>query len=210
MLQRFFNEARATSLIRHPGIVEVFDCGVDADGRAYIVMEYLEGETLARAARRAARLALARRRCAIAAQVAERARRRARAGDRPPRPQAREHLPSPIGAPGGERVKVLDFGIAKLLGADRRRADTTRTGTLLGTPDVHVPRAVPRHAATIDHRADIYALGCILFEMLTGRRRSSRSGVEGVRSLAHMHRPPPRWRASAADVPRWLDGLLAA
>src|SRR5690349_16501261 len=51
-LQRFFNEARATSVIRHPGIVEVFDCDVDGAGRAYIVMEHLAGETLAERLRR--------------------------------------------------------------------------------------------------------------------------------------------------------------
>src|SRR6187551_1341492 len=52
VLQRFFNEARATSLIRHPGIVDVYDCDVDPTGRAYIVMEHLEGETLADRLRR--------------------------------------------------------------------------------------------------------------------------------------------------------------
>src|SRR5215831_11154189 len=56
ILKRFFDEARATSLIHHPGIVEVYDCDVDASGRAYIVMEYLEGETLAQRIARVGRL----------------------------------------------------------------------------------------------------------------------------------------------------------
>ena len=70
LLQRFFNEARATSLIRHPGIVDIFDCDVDAAGRAYMVMEHLEGETLADRLGRAGRLSWTAA-CPIAGQVAD-------------------------------------------------------------------------------------------------------------------------------------------
>src|SRR6185503_16071871 len=70
VLQRFFNEARATSLIRHPGIVDVFDCDVDAEGRAFMVMELLEGETLGARLRQLGRLPWAAA-CLIAGQVAD-------------------------------------------------------------------------------------------------------------------------------------------
>src|SRR3954451_10687398 len=70
IVRRFLTEARATSLIRHPGIVEVFDCDVDPSGRAYIVMEYLEGETLADVLDRQRRLPYDEA-CAVAAKVAE-------------------------------------------------------------------------------------------------------------------------------------------
>ena len=72
---------------------------------------------------------------------------------------------------GGVAVKVLDFGIAKLL-ADDGATHLTMRGMILGTPEYMSPEQCVG-IAEIDHRADIYALGCILFEMLTGRRRSS-------------------------------------
>ena len=128
VVERFFVEARATSLIKHPGIVEVLDCNV-LDNQAYIVMEFLEGESLAGYLARVGSLggdlgfALA-----VIGQVAEARRRRARQRHHSSRPQARQHLPrAPSSRHRARRPKVLDFGIAKLavqgaVGPDARPA----------------------------------------------------------------------------------------
>ena len=117
---RFFNEARATSLITHPGIVEIFDCDV-FDERAYIVMEYLEGENLAAILRRGGRWRDRRSPSGIAGQIAG-----ALAAAHAKGIVHRDLKPDNIflrrgpARPGRSVVKILDFGIAKL--SDRRRA----------------------------------------------------------------------------------------
>jgi len=203
-LQRFFNEARATSRIRHPGIVEVFDCDVDATGRAYIVLEHLEGETLADRVRRAGKLhwsaaGLIARRVADALGAAH------EKGI-----VHRDLKPENIFLVGNGRdptaaVKVLDFGVAKLL-ASEAVARLTMRGTMVGTPEYMSPEQCA--GAEVDHRADIYALGCILFEMLTGQPPFVTSTVREL-VLAHRFRPAPPAAASCADLPAWLADLLA-
>ena len=140
VLQRFFNEARATSLIRHPGIVDVFDCDVDATGRAYIVMEHLEGETLGDRLQRTETAALERgvrdRRRRWPRRSAPRTTRGSSTATSSPRTCSSSVMPDPAAS-----VKVLDFGIAKLQAADRARRLTMR-GHAAGHAGVHVARAV--------------------------------------------------------------------
>ena len=147
LLARFLNEARAANAIRHPNIIEILDSGMLADGTPFLVMELLEGESLGTRLRATGALPIARRRVDFALPDRVGAGRRARQGHRPPRSQARQPVPRPRSArPGRERIKVLDFGIAKLqqgsvarLGQDaHRHAD--------GHAALHVARAVPRHA----------------------------------------------------------------
>jgi serine/threonine-protein kinase len=202
-LQRFFNEARATSRMRHPGIVEVFDCDVDAAGRAYMVMEHLEGETLAERLRRAERLHWPAA-CLIARRVAD-----ALGSVHEKGIVHRDLKPENIflvrnGRDPTAGVKVLDFGVAKLLTADAVARLTAR-GMLVGTPEYMSPEQCA--GDEVDHRADIYALGCILFEMLTGR---SPFVTSSIRELVAAHRflPAPSALASCPDAPRWLDELL--
>ena len=203
-LQRFFNEARAISLIRHAGIVEVFDCDVDAGGRAYMVMEHLEGETLAERLRRAGRLHWSAA-CLIARRIAD-----ALASVHEKEIVHRDLKPGNVFLVGNGRdpaaaVKVLDFGVAKLLTADAVARLTTR-GTLVGTPEYMSPEQCA--GAEVDHRADGYALGCILFEMVTGRPPFVTSSVREL-VVAHRFRPAPSAGASCSDVPGWLEDLLA-
>src|SRR5881394_2219991 len=160
-LQRFFNEARATSRIRHPGIVDVFDCDVDSAGRAYMVMEHLEGETLADRLRRAGNLHWSAA-CLIARRVAD-----ALGAVHDKGIVHRDLKPENIFLVGNGRdpaaaVKVLDFGVAKLLTSDAV-ARLTMRGMLLGTPEFMSPEQCA--GTDVDHRADVYSLGCILFEM---------------------------------------------
>ena len=205
-LQRFFNEARATSLIRHPGIVGVFDCGVDATGRAYIVMENLDGETLAARLERSGEIPWAAA-CAIARQVAEAI---AAAHDngivhRDLKPEnvflVGDHADPEIVGP----VKVLDFGIAKLLAADAS-VHLTMRGTVLGTPEYMAPEQCGG-ADDIDQRADIYALGIILFEMLNGEPPFLAETVQEL-FVGHMFHPIPPIGERVPGLPAWLADLL--
>ena len=101
-------------------------------------------------------------------------------------------------APARERVKVLDFGIAKLASAAGGPSPHTRTGAVLGTPLYMSPEQC-RGAGDVDHRADIYSLGCILFELLTGRPLFD---CEGLGELA---RGAPEAESALAGVDRPHD-----
>jgi serine/threonine-protein kinase len=184
-VERFFNEARATSSIKHPGILEVYDFGWADDGSAYIVMEYLEGESLEARIQRLGRLTTEHA-LHITRQMAGALGAAHAQGviHRDLKPENIFIVRDPEVA-GGERIKILDFGIAKLMYDPSK----TRVGALIGTPDYMAPEQC-RGAGQIDQRADFYSLGCILFRMLCGRPPFVGGGVGEVLS-AHMHVPPP-------------------
>jgi serine/threonine-protein kinase len=205
-VQRFFTEARATSLIRHPGIVDVFDCDVDAAGHAYIVMEHLDGETLADRLRRTERLAWTEA-CEIARQVAEAI---AAAHDRgivhrDLKPENVFLVRDPAAAGRVAAVKVLDFGIAKLLAADAS-ARLTMRGMVLGTPEYMAPEQCGG-SEEIDERADVYALGCILFEMLSGGPPFMAEAIQELLA-AHLYRAVPSIGEQVPGLPAWLADLV--
>jgi eukaryotic-like serine/threonine-protein kinase len=186
-VQRFFNEARATSEIRHAHIVEVLDFGTLPDGGpSYLIMEWLEGRSLTEALRAAPRFALPR--ALRVASAIGRALGAAHARGIVHRDLKPDNvfLVERDGEP--DFVKVLDFGIAKLLGERAASQLATRTGELVGTPSYMSPeqcRGLP-----VDPRTDVYALGVILYEMLTGRLPFQAAGL-GDLLLAHMIDPPP-------------------
>jgi serine/threonine-protein kinase len=109
--------------------------------------------------------------------------------------------------PGGERIKILDFGIAKLLGERGSRRAKTHGGAILGTPAYMAPEQC-KGGGTVDARADLYATGCILFEMLAGRPPFVAEG-EGEVIAMHIYEPPPRLTALSRGAPVELDALLA-
>jgi eukaryotic-like serine/threonine-protein kinase len=176
---RFFTEARSAATMRHPGIVEVFDFGYHASGSAYIIMELLEGETVAERVERHGPIpvneavAIGRRlaqamACAHANGVIH----------RDLKPENLFLIPDED-VDGGIRVKVLDFGIAKLATASLFGCRSTRAGQIMGTPAFMSPEQC-HGACEIDERADVYALGCILYFMLTGRPPFDSEGVGEV------------------------------
>jgi serine/threonine-protein kinase len=206
MIARFFNEARATSLIRHPGIVEVIDCDVLANGSAYIVMELLEGESLGRALRAGGRFPAGRARL-IARHIAE-ALAAAHAQGIIHRDLKPDNVFLVAGGAGMEPIKILDFGIAKLIRTDFDVGNyRTRTGSLLGTPIYMSPEQC-RGVGSIDHRTDIYALGCILFEMLCGRPPFTSEGF-GELIQSHLSVTPPALRSMDPRLPEPLETLVA-
>jgi tRNA A-37 threonylcarbamoyl transferase component Bud32 len=197
VMRRFFNEARATSQIRHLGLVDVYDFGQLPNGCAYIVMELLEGESLHARLRRQPRppepLALA-----IASQLA------AALGAAHLRGVIHRDLkPDNIfllddaALPCGLRVKVLDFGVAKLSDAAGAR---TRAGTIVGTPKYMAPEQC-RGEAGLDHRADIYSLGCIMYELAAGRPPFIGSGAGEVIAAQLFQEPPPLATLAPAVTP---------
>ena len=186
VVQRFFNEARAAATIEDPGTVQVLDFGYE-DGSAYLVMELLTGETLAARLANGARLPPADA-LRIARQVAATL-SRAHAANIVHRDLKPENIfmVRDDEVPGGERPKVLDFGIAKLL-QDPNATIDTGTGEVLGTPMYMSPEQCSG-ARHVDHRADIYTLGCVLFRMLTGRPPFVAEGMGDLIAL-HLREPP--------------------
>jgi eukaryotic-like serine/threonine-protein kinase len=197
IVTRFFNEARATSIIEHPGLISVFDYGYHED-RAYIVMEYISGESLA--ARLARQPVLPQDLIVgLARQVAGALHAAHERGivHRDLKPD-NVMLVSDSDIPIGLRAKVLDFGIAKLakLTIDPHAVTNssgpdlmTCAGALLGTPEFMSPEQC-RGAGEVDARSDIYALGCMLFVMATGRVPFSGAG-NGDIMAAHIRDPIP-------------------
>jgi len=202
VVSRFFTEARATSLIRHPGIVEILDCAVHTNGRAYIIMEFLDGESLAHTLERVGNLAgQARSAQAILGQIAS-----ALAAAHAKGIIHRDLKPDNVflSASAGEarlRVKILDFGIAKLAAEGQSSLQKTRTGSLLGTP-VYMSPEQCRGAGAVDHRTDIYSLGCIAYELFAGRPPFVREGA-GELLVAHLsEQPRPLAEMSPAVSPQ--------
>jgi eukaryotic-like serine/threonine-protein kinase len=204
LLERFFLEARATSAIAHPGIVQVFDCELDATGRPYIVMEFLDGETLAAVlARRGALPGLMAAR--LARGMAE-ALEAAHAKGIVHRDLKPENIFVQSQPP--DSVKLVDFGIAKLAGDFRAgQVHQTRTGAMMGTPLYMSPEQC-RDSANLDSRTDLYSLGCVLFEMLTGHPPFTHATL-GDLVVAHMTEAPQDARAVNPSVPPALAALTA-
>ena len=159
---RFSQEARAASAIGHENIVEIDDFGHLPDGRAYLAMEYLEGQSLADAARSPMDLARA---LDIVFQVGK-GLAAAHAKGIIHRDMKPENVFLSMRSGGRELVKILDFGIAKVSGTDQGRGNLTRTGTIFGTPHYMSPEQAL--GKPLDHRTDIYSVGVIMYEIFTG------------------------------------------
>src|SRR6185503_1241843 len=187
IVNRFFNEARAAAMTADPGIVQIFDFGQHVDGRSYIVMELLDGEALDRRLDRVGALE-PRDALRIMRQVAITLGAAHALGivHRDLKPE-NIYLARDPEVSGGERAKVLDFGIAKLA-ADPVGA-MTRTLEILGTPTFMSPEQC-RSAGNVDQRSDIYALGCVLFTMITGRPPFL-AGCAGEVIAMHLCEAPP-------------------
>jgi eukaryotic-like serine/threonine-protein kinase len=209
VVDRFFQEARAASAIRHAGIVEVFDFGRLPTGQAYIAMELLRGEELSSfLARRGALDASLAVQIAMQMLAALNATHLVGVIHRDLKPDNVFLVPDPS-APGAIHVKILDFGIAKLTGRSLAgQPGRPRTKNLiLGTPAYMAPEQC-RGATELDARADLYAIGCLLFELLTGRPPFVASGDGEVMAM-HIYEPPPRLSNLAPHLPVELDALLA-
>jgi len=167
-VQRFVREARATAKLRHPSIVEVYDAGQTEDGRPFIVMELLRGESLeARIARERPLPPLVA--CRLIAQTARGLAVAHKAGI------VHRDLSTPnvflaeASDGSGPIPKILDFGLIKVIGPEFDGRVRTTCGTIFGSPQYMSPEQV-RAAETVDPRADVWSLGVLLYECLSGER----------------------------------------
>jgi serine/threonine protein kinase len=203
---RFTNEARAANLVDHPSVVRIFDHGVLPDGRAYLAMELLEGEVLSTRIARLRRFeipdALRIVRQLAAGLSAAHAKK---VVHRDLKPANVIIIPDPE-TPGGERAKLLDFGIAKL--GEPGQQSKTRTGVVMGTPLYMSPEQC-RGAGQVFEPSDVYSLGVMLFEMLTGTQPFQAEG-DGELIAQHMFQPAPPLSQFLPGAPPELTALLAA
>ena len=194
---RFLREARAMATVEHPRVVRVYSFGETA-GRAYFVMELVEGETLAARLQRTPRLPVEEA-LRIAREVAE-----ALAAAWARGLIHRDVKPSNIILDAEGHVHVADFGLARPVetGAD---PSITREGAFVGSPHYVAPEQV--RAQTPDFRTDIYSLGIVLYEMLAGRRPFDGPSAMDV-VTRHLNEPPPPLRAFAPDTPEPVAHLV--
>jgi len=204
---RLITEARAMSRLRHRAIVEVYECDTLPSHGAFMAMEHLAGESVSEWLRRCGSLeqhpTLA---AALVGVVADALAYAHEHGivHRDIKPGNLFVVPDPVGG-GRFRVKVLDFGIAKLLGEEPLVA--TRMGSVVGTP-FYLPPEGWYTGGNIDARTDIYSLGCVFFELLSGRPPFL--GDDSFQLMnAHLNQAAPSLTALSPTVPTELAQLVA-
>jgi serine/threonine protein kinase len=197
--KRFAREARSAARVQHPGVVAIYAVGELADGRPYLAMQLVDGEPLDKIladgplpAPRALRIIRA-----IASALSE---------THAAEVVHRDLKPSNIiwrrDRNGDDRITLVDFGIAVCRPGNADASRLTSNG-LIGTPHYMSPEQA--HGEIVDARADLYALGCVLFELVTGEPPFEGSGFEVL--LAHLGRPAPAPSERNADVPEAIDRL---
>ncbi len=205
MVRRFEQEARAAGALNHPGLVTIFDVGT-IESRPYIVMELLDGETVRDAIEKASPGTVPMRRVIdYAIQIAE-----ALAVAHEKGIIHRDLKPENIFITG-RRVKILDFGLAKLAEAahdpDRKRTGRhlTSAGMVVGTPAYMSPEQV--RALPLDHRTDIFSLGSVMYEMLTGKAPFERdSAIETMHSVMSVE--APALSTVMPEIPASLEAIV--
>jgi len=199
MAKRFAREARSAARIQHPGVVAIYGVGELVDGRPYLVMELVDGAPLDKilesgpiAPDRALKIARS-----IASALSE-----THAADVVHRDLKPTNIMWRRDRNGDDRITLVDFGIAVCKPGN---ADATRltAGGLIGTPHYMSPEQA--HGEAVDARADLYALGCLLHELVTGSPPFDGSGFEVL--LAHLGRPAPPPSEKNPAVPASIDHI---
>jgi serine/threonine-protein kinase len=203
-VKRFVSEARAIAAIEHIGIVDVYGFGRIPDGRTYLVMEWLDGKNLGERLKEGP--LPWQDACDIIRQIA-----RALEAAHAKGVIHRDLKPDNVflkkqGDDDKPMVKLLDFGLAKTTQKDNdNQVAKTRSGQMLGTPLYMSPEQCKSKG--VDHRTDIYALGCICFEVLVGRTPYDADNVAEI-ITAHLVAEPPRPSKFKEDFPADLDKLI--
>jgi serine/threonine-protein kinase len=202
VVKRFHREARAVARLSHPNIITVYLVGDTDDGVPFLAMEYVHGKSLDEVCEEAGPLPVERT-VHIARQIAA-ALSEAHHHGIVHRDLKPENIILTRKKQEDDFVKVLDFGIAKILHASEE-SQLTKTGAIFGTPYYLAPEQAS--GDDIDHRSDLYALGVILFRMSTGRLPfESTSGMEVL--IQHIKERPPRPRELFPDVSVVLEEVI--
>lgn len=205
--RRFLNEARAVNIVRHPGLVEIFEFGKLPDGTLFYIMEYLEGEAMDRRIEKRQGPFAEEEAINIALQVARALAAAHEKGivHRDLKPGNIMFVPDPVN-PGLDWVKLLDFGIAKVRAPQtgvvtdpEKTGEDTGQGVRLGTPLYMAPE---QHggAVDVDGRADVFALGVVLYELLAGKTPFRNNSLSLLIS-----KPPPIEKLNPAVRPQISD-----
>ena len=196
LMDRFKREAMVSAQLKHPNIVTIYDIG-DSDGVSYIAMEFIDGVGLDRVIAGGGRLPVDRA-AALAAQVAD-------ALDFAHKHNVvhRDIKPANIMVEAGDRVKVTDFGIAKVTDSAEH---LTATGSLLGTPSYMSPEQA--RGSAIDGRSDLFAVGAIVYEMVAGKKAFRGDSITGLIFKIITEEPPPL-REQDPEIPEELVRIVA-
>ena len=206
LVSRFRREMQAAARLNHPNVVSVLDADEDR-GVYYLAMEYIEGRDLDQ---------LIRERGALSVDQAVDCAVQAARGLEAAHAQGivhRDIKPGNLMLDATGTVRVLDLGLARLVApsspsGESAATNLTRSGVFMGTVDYMAPEQA-EDSRNVDHRADIYSLGCSLYYLLTGRPPfEGRTVIKRI--MAHQEQPPPSIRATRRDVPESLDAAYLA
>jgi serine/threonine-protein kinase len=205
LVARFLQEARSASRIGHENVIDISDFGQTADGLVYIAMEFLDGKDLGEIVRSSGAMEWPQAR-EIVLQICRALRAAHDKGivHRDMKPEniflvQRENQP--------HFVKILDFGIAKVMGLDPNGPRLTRTGMIFGTPEYMAPEQA--EGKDTDHRADIYAVGCILYHLITGQTPFIAESFMTMLTKHLMEDPvPPSMRRPDLGISPEMDALV--
>ncbi len=198
VVRRFLQEARAAAAIKHPNLVEVHDVGKAPDGSPYFVMDFLEGETLGTRLEREGRLPVEHA-VSVLLPILSALDAAHRKGF-----IHRDIKPDNVFIDRTASVRLLDFGISKMKGDVAGRV--TRTGGALGTPQYMAPEQA-RGEKHIDGRVDIYAIGVVLYEALTGAVPHEAENYNAL-MVRIMTEAPPLPRSLRPDLPAALESIV--
>jgi len=207
VVQRFLNEARAVNIVKHRCLVDIYEFGLLEDGSAYIVMEYLEGDTLhERLWKRGGKLptdvAIRYTRQIALALAAAHAKEIIHRDLKP----ANIMLVEDPETGSHDWVKVLDFGLARVREPDSDDGRLTQTGIVMGTPSYMSPEQI-RSARSVVDRSDVYTLGLMFYEMLSGLK-PFRAASDAEIMFMHMSAEPQPLREVAPGLPPQLCSLV--
>jgi serine/threonine-protein kinase len=207
VLERFRREARITGSLGHPNIIQVTDTGTTPGGAPYLVMELLEGRSLSSVLRNSPRLSV--RQALDIIMPVLRALSTVHANGIIHRDIKPENifLAEGLGADGAREtvIKVLDFGISKPVDTKLQGSTLTATGAIVGTPYYMSPEQV--RSKDFDHRADLYACGVILYQILTGRAPFDADNF-GDLFVAILNQDPVEMRALRPELPEALEAVV--
>jgi len=204
LIARFLQEAKSASRIGHENVIDISDFGQSPEGLVFIAMEFLDGQDLGKTLKQVGAMPWDRAR-PILMQIAKGLRAAHGNGiiHRDMKPE-NVYLIQREGRP--DFVKVLDFGIAKIVNDDAGGPALTQTGMIFGTPEYMSPEQA--QGSTPDHRVDVYAVGCIMYHMLTGQVPFTADNFMGILTKHLLEQPvPPRKRRPDLEITPEVEAI---